>query len=97
MRTFVIVALTMLVAGNAYAVTGKKTPQQEKMGACATQNKGKKGAEYKQAMSDCMKGDMVAAPAKPLTQNEKMSACAKENKGKKGDEYKQAMSACLSK
>jgi hypothetical protein len=92
--------LSLFLAANASATEKKTTPQQQKMGACATANKGKKGAEYKQAMSDCMKGDAgatAAAPAeKPMTQQQKMSACSKANKGKKGDDYKKAMSDCLS-
>ena len=43
------------------------TAQQTKMGTCAHANKGKKGAEYKAAMSACLKGGaaapMAAAPA----------------------------------
>ncbi len=30
--------------------------QQQKMAMCAKQNKGKKGDDYKQAQSDCLKG-----------------------------------------
>jgi hypothetical protein len=97
MRTFAIVALSLFLVGNASAATSPKTPQQQKMAACASQNKGKKGSEYKDAMSACMKAEQVAAPAQPLDQKDKMAACAKANKGKKGDDYKQAMSACLSK
>ena len=32
------------------------TPQQQKMGGCAKANKGKKGDDYKSAVSACMKG-----------------------------------------
>ncbi|MGO4307479.1 MULTISPECIES: PsiF family protein [unclassified Cupriavidus] len=73
-----------------------KTAQQEKMSACAKQNKGKKGDEYKKAQSECLSGSGPAAAAEPKTQQEKMAACAKQNKGKKGDEYKKAQSECLS-
>jgi len=102
MRILAIVMLSLFVAANASAVEKKTTPQQQKMAACATANKGKKGDEYKQAMSACMKGDAgatAAAPAadKPPTQQQKMAWCSKANKGKKGDEYKKAMSDCLAK
>jgi len=95
LKALAIVLVGLFVVGNAHAAAKKSTPQQQKMAACAKANKGKKGDEYKQAMSDCMKQDVAAAPAKPATQQEKMSACAKANKGKKGDEYKKAMSDCL--
>jgi hypothetical protein len=38
---------------------GKKR-QQDVMKACAAQNKGKKGAEYKAAQKECLKGVTVA-------------------------------------
>jgi phage-related protein len=84
------------LVGPAHAAGKTQTPQQQKMSACAKENKGKKGDEYKQAMSACLNRDVAAAPAE-TTQQQKMAACAKANKGKKGDEYKQAMSACLAK
>ena len=93
MRLLVIVLVGLFLVGNAYAK--EQTAQQKKMSACAKANKGKKGDEYKNAMSECLKQD--AAPAAPEDQKQKMSACAKANKGKKGDEYKKAMSDCLSK
>ncbi len=100
MRVLAIVMMSLFLAVNASAAEKKTTPQQQKMSACATANKGKKGAEYKQAMSECMKSDggAAAAPAadKPPTQQQKMAWCSKANKGKKGDEYKKAMSDCLS-
>ena len=70
------------------------TPQQQRMATCAKQNKGKKGDDYKQAQSDCLKGTDTAAAA-PMTPQQKMAMCAKQNKGKKGDDYKQAQSDCL--
>ena len=96
MRTFAIVLMTFLVVGAADAAEKKLTPQQQKMSACSKENKGKKGDEYKKAMSDCLNREGAAATASaPPTQQQKMSACAKANKGKKGDEYKKAMSDCL--
>ena len=100
MRTLVMaVVIGFVFVGAGHAAGKPQTPQQQKMAACAKENKGKKGDEYKQAMSACMKSDGAAAPgaAAEPTQQQKMSACAKANKGKKGDEYKQAMSACLAK
>ena len=95
MRTLLMaIVIGCFLVGPAHATGKKQTPQQQKMAACAKENKGKKGDEYKQAMSDCMHRDVAAAPA-GTTQQQKMAACAKANKGKKGDEYKQAMSACL--
>ena len=97
MRALVIAMMVVFLVGNAYAADKKLTPQQQKMAACSKENKGKKGDEYKQAMSDCLNRDVAAAPAaQPQTQQQKMAACSKANKGKKGDEYKKAMSACLS-
>jgi hypothetical protein len=67
------------------------TKQQQKMGDCATANKGKTGDDYKSGVKSCM-----ATKNNPLTQQEKMSACAKANKGKKGDDYKSGVKECLS-
>jgi len=41
---------------NSCLADGKKR-QQEKMKACAVENKGKKGEEYKQAQKACLSGD----------------------------------------
>lgn len=75
----------------APAASKPLTAQQQKMGDCASQNKGKKGDDYKNGMKSCM-ADQKAAPQ---TQQQKMSDCAKSNKGKKGDDYKAGMKACL--
>jgi hypothetical protein len=93
MRVLVIVGMVLVLTGSAQAADKTLTPQQEKMAACSKANKGKKGDDYKQAMSACM----TAGAAKPPTQQEKMAACSKANKGKKGDDYKKAMSDCLAK
>jgi hypothetical protein len=89
------IALTLSVVG-AFAADPAEpaaskalTPQQQKMGSCATANKGKTGDDYKNGVKACMK-----AENNPLTQQQKMSACAKANKGKKGDEYKAGVKAC---
>jgi len=61
-RLFVPMFLVLAVAAFAFtssasAAEGKAmTPQQEKMANCAHENKGKKGEEYKHAMSECLKG-----------------------------------------
>jgi len=77
----------------AFAADAAMTPQQ-RMAMCSKQNKGKKGDDYKQAQSDCLKGNDTATAA-PMTQQQKMAMCSKQNKGKKGDDYKKAQSDCL--
>jgi hypothetical protein len=54
MRLLAIVMMSLFLAANASAVEKKTTPQQQKMTACAKANKGKRGDEYKKAMSDCL-------------------------------------------
>ena len=73
---------------------GPTSTSQQRMSLCAKENKGKKGDDYKNGVSECLKGanNVVAAPP---TQQQKMSICSKQNKGKKGDDYKSAMSECL--
>jgi Ni/Co efflux regulator RcnB len=75
----------------AAAASKPLTAQQQKMGDCATQNKGKKGDDYKNGVKACL-ADQKAAKQ---TQQQKMSDCAKANKGKKGDDYKNGVKACL--
>ena len=80
----------------AVAADAAMSSSQSRMAMCSKQNKGKKGDDYKQAQSDCLKGnDAPAAAAAPMTQQQKMAACSKQNKGKKGDDYKKAQSDCL--
>ncbi len=81
-----------LLATPAFAAD--MTPQ-EKMSACAKQNKGKKGDDYKQSQSECLKNGPAVAAAAPMTPQQRMAMCSKQNKGKKGDEYKKAQSDCL--
>ena len=93
-----IIALALTLAGSAVfaadpaasAASKPLTKQQQKMGDCATANKGKTGDDYKDGVKTCMK-----TANNPLTQQQKMSACAKANKGKKGDDYKAGVKACL--
>ena len=58
------------IATPAAAPVKTKTAQQQKMGDCATANKGKKGADYKTSVSNCMKGGSApatSAAAAPTT------------------------------
>jgi hypothetical protein len=59
----------LMLTSVAQAQTKELTPQQKRMGDCAHASKGKKGDEYKQSMSECLKGKgttpaPAAAPAK---------------------------------
>ena len=88
----------------AFAATpqaaGKKelSPQQQRMAECSHQSAGKKGAEHKEFMSKCLKGESTAAaPTAKTTQREKMKTCNAEAKTKalKGTDRKSFMSTCL--
>ena len=53
----VLAASAFAFSSSASAAEGKAmTPQREKMANCAHENKGKKGQEYRQAMSECLHG-----------------------------------------
>jgi psiF repeat len=92
-------------AGVAFAATPQAsttapaktlTPSQQHMADCSHQNAGKKGDDYKNAVSACMKGDTATAPTKKLTPSQqRMADCNHQNAGKKGDDYKNAVSACM--
>jgi hypothetical protein len=82
-----------LAVAPVFAADGAPTAQQSKMGACAKENKGLKGDEYKAAQKACLQKSSDAQKA----QREKMKACSAENKGKKGAEFKAAQKECLSK
>lgn len=84
-----------LMTSPAFAADAAMTPQQQRMAACSAQNKGKKGDDYKQSQSTCLKNGPAAVSAAPMTPQQKMAACSAQNKGKKGDDYKQSQSACL--
>ena len=61
------VAATVLTCA-AVAPASAQMTQQEKMSACSKQNKGKKGDDFKQAQSDCLKnGPAPADPPRPPT------------------------------
>ena len=97
--------LFAVIAAPAFAAdTGAKpaTPQQQRMKDCnaSATSKGLKGAERKQFMSSCLKGETPAAPgvsAKQAAQREKMKTCNADatSKGLKGDERKKFISSCL--
>ena len=88
------VAVLITIAPMAFQTARADDTPQSRMAACSKANKGKKGDDFKQAQSACLKGETTAAAA-PMTQQQKMAACSKANKGKKGDDYKSAQSACL--
>ena len=54
-----------LVAAPAFAQKKELTPQQQRMGECAHEGKGQKGAEYKQFMKDCLKSKKDVSAAAP--------------------------------
>jgi hypothetical protein len=90
--------------GLAHAAEGKKplTPQQQKMATCNKEATGKKGADRKAFMKECLSAKKTAAaPAPAVTakaaQQEKMKTCNKEATGKKGKDRKAFMKECLSK
>jgi psiF repeat len=91
------VAASVLLCSGFFATSAAAADmtQQEKMSACSKQNKGKKGDDYKQSQSDCLKNGPTPVAAAPMTPQQKMAACSKQNKGKKGDDFKNAQSACL--
>jgi hypothetical protein len=88
--------------GTAFGAEEKKesTPQQQRMAECnkTAGEKGLKGDDRKQFMSNCLSGKPDAKPAAASTQQEKMKACNAEagKKSLKGDERKKFMSGCLS-
>ena len=93
-KLFVALMLTLpLIVTPVFAADGAPTAQQSKMGACAKENKGLKGDEYKAAQKACLQKSTDAQKA----QRAKMKACSAENKGKKGAEFKAAQKECLSK
>ncbi len=104
--------LPVLLAAAALWLTAPahaESAQQTKMKECATQAKGKTGAERKAFMKECLAGKATAAseagkpaeaPAgeKKLTaQQMKMRECNSQAKGMKGEERKKFMKECLSK
>ena len=89
----IAVALTMLSASRAYAVTA----QQQKMKDCnaVAAQKGLKGEERKTFMSNCLSGK---EETQLTPQQQKMTDCNKAAtaKGLKGEERQAFMKSCLS-
>lgn len=54
-----------LLASPAFAQKKELSPQQQRMGECAHEGKGKKGDDYKQFMKECLKSKKDAAAAAP--------------------------------
>ncbi|RDS84698.1 hypothetical protein DWU98_01660 [Dyella monticola] len=91
-------SVSLVFATAAFGATPQSKPlssSQQKMADCSHAAKGKTGADYKSAVSSCMKGDTTAAAPAKMTSQQHMAACAKENAGKKGADYKSAVSACM--
>lgn len=96
-------------ASTAAPATKTLSSSQQRMSDCSHAAKGKKGADYKSAVSTCMKGDSTAAAAPaaaapaaaPMTakqtQQEKMKSCNADAKLKAptGAAHKAFMSNCL--
>jgi hypothetical protein len=97
-------------AGTAAPAAKTLSSSQQRMSDCSSAAKGKKGADYKSAVSTCMKGGSTAAAtpaaaapaaAAPMTakqtQQEKMKSCNADAKLKAptGAAHKAFMSSCL--
>ena len=103
---FVASAVLALATTAAFAApqssSTSSTGHSTKLGQCSHANAGKKGADYKTAVSNCMNGtsDSAATDAsssgKKLTPSQqKMADCSHANAGKKGADYKSAVSTCM--
>lgn len=99
-----------LLASPAFAQKKELSPQQQRMGECAHEGKGKKGDDYRQFMKECLKNKKAAVAAAPAasaatkptaaaaaSQKERMKSCNAQAKDKslKGDARKSFMSECL--
>ena len=97
-----------LLASPAFAQKKELSPQQQRMGECAHEGKGKKGDDYRQFMKECLKNKKAAVAAAPAasaatkptaaaSQKERMKSCNAQAKDKslKGDARKSFMSDCL--
>jgi hypothetical protein len=88
-------------AGDATPPVKAKTAQQQKMSDCATASKGKKGQDYKDSVSTCLKGG-AAAPAAAAPDADKQAACeaaakSKDGKPLSGAAKTSSIKACLKK
>jgi hypothetical protein len=88
-----LLSLPFAAAPAFAADDAKPTAQQNKMGTCNAEAKGKTGDERKAFMKECLKGKSDGRKA----QNQKMKTCNAEAKGKSGPERKAFMKECLSK
>lgn len=82
-----VTLLGLLLASGAHAAA---SAQQNLMGTCSTEAKGKKGDDYKASMKSCLSDGKKR-------QQEKMKMCNTDATGKKGDDRKAFMSDCLKK
>lgn len=98
--SLIAASAALAFATTAFAATPMDTSgktlssSQQKMADCSHAAKGKTGADYKHAVSSCMKGDSMAEPKK-MTSKERMAQCSHANAGKKGADYKNAVSNCM--
>ena len=93
MKKLIVLAGIALASQFALAADGKPlTAQQQLMGTCNTEAKGKelKGDDRKTFMSSCLSDGRKR-------QQERMKTCNVDATGKKGDERKAFMSDCLKK
>ncbi|OOG45778.1 PsiF family protein [Rhodanobacter sp. C01] len=115
-----VISAAFAFAGTAFAATPQTSAaapaaktlssSQQRMSDCSSAAKGKKGADYKSAVSTCMKGGSTAAAtpaaaapaaAAPMTakqtQQEKMKSCNAQAKTQAptGAAHKTFMSSCL--
>ena len=92
-------SVSLVVATAAFGATPPQSKplssSQHKMADCSHAAKGKTGADYRSAVSSCMKGDSTAAAPAKMTSQQRMAACSKQNAGKKGADYTSAVSACM--
>ncbi|HTV85656.1 MAG TPA: PsiF family protein [Dyella sp.] len=100
MRLSLLAASAVLALATTVAFAGPQSSSSTaghstKLGQCSHASAGKTGADYKNAVNSCMKGDKSAATPAKETPQQKMARCSKANAGKKGSDYKTAQAACL--
>jgi hypothetical protein len=89
-----LAAAVLMAPAWALAAQKELTPQQQRMGACAHEAKGKKGAEYKAFMKECLKSKKEAAPAAAAAADAKTTAKAPAAKVKKTTAQTTKMKEC---
>ncbi len=82
-----------LIATSAFAAEPPPPAKPSAMGACAKENKGLKGAEFKAAQKACMAKGAQARAA----QREKTKTCRTEAKAKPLADRKAYIKACVAK